>query len=117
VFDEGTKTERLCRLINIYKRQKVIEMNRGLPVPEIVSITFGMVEKFAPLQGADTIATESYWHALKSLDKNSADLRRPFLHYLQHAQAEGLLFDRDAIAKEIAKRDERGFIRTGGLGV
>jgi Protein of unknown function (DUF3800) len=112
VFDEGTKTDRLCRLIDIYRRQKLIEMNRGLPGPEVVSITFGMVEKFTPLQGADIIATESYWHALKSLDKNSADLRPPFLHYLKNAQAEGLLFDRAAIITELQGRDAKGFLKS-----
>jgi hypothetical protein len=102
MFDEGIKCDELSSLINKYLWN----------MSEVVSVTFGRVESFAPLQGADTIATESYWQSLKTLGGTPEEMRLPFQHYLRHARSEGLMFDRQAIIDELRRRDERGFLKT-----
>ena len=98
MFDKGQETDEIHDLIkkDLWNEQ------------DIVSVTFGRVEQFPPLQGADIIATESYWHAQRDI-AGDASFRPPFQYYLKHAKAEGLLFDRAAIVNELEHRDERGF--------
>ncbi|MGD0024349.1 MAG: DUF3800 domain-containing protein [Xanthobacteraceae bacterium] len=101
MFDKGTESDELHSLIDKYLWNQ----------SEIVSVTFGRVEKFTPLQGADVVATESYWQAQYWLGGNTGNLRPPFDHYLKHAKAEGLIFDRQTIIEELKRRDERGFLK------
>jgi hypothetical protein len=102
IFDKGTESDALHGLIDKYVWNQ----------PEIVSVTFGRVEEFMPLQGADVIATESYWRAQLWLNGNDGNLRLPFEHYLKHARAEGQIFDRAAIIEELKRRDENGVLKT-----
>jgi Protein of unknown function (DUF3800) len=92
MFDKGIESDELRDIIDKYLWRQT----------EIVSVTFGRVEKFIPLQAADVIATESYWHA------HGEAFRPPFQHYLRHARAEGLIFDRQLIIDELARRDANG---------
>jgi hypothetical protein len=92
MFDKGIESDELHDIIDKYLWSQ----------PEVVSVTFGRVEKFIPLQAADMIATESYWHT------RSSAARLPFQHYLRHAKAAGLIFDRQAIIDELARRDANG---------
>ena len=101
MFDAGIESDELRNLIKKYLWNQ----------PEVVSVTFGGVEKSPPLQGADVVATESYWQAQHWLSGNAGNLRPPFEYYLRYAQAEGLIFDRQAIIEELERRDERGFLK------
>jgi hypothetical protein len=77
--------------------------------PRLVSVNFGRVEHVLPLQGADIVATENYWHAAQWLKLGDAALPRPHLrHYLDNMLHEGLILDREAIVKEIARRGPDG---------
>jgi len=98
MFDEGIESDELRRLMKKYLWNQ----------PEVASVTFGRVEEFPPLQGADVIATESYWQAQHWMQGNAGNARAPFEHFLKHARAEGLIFDRPTIIEELARRDERG---------
>jgi hypothetical protein len=99
MFDEGIESDELRDLIKKYLWNQ----------PEVASVIFDRVEKFPPLQGADVIATESYWQAQHWLGGHAGNARPPFEHYLKHARSEGLIFDRSTIVTELARRDERGF--------
>jgi hypothetical protein len=93
MFDKGIWSAALQNIANSFEAAK------------IVSVTFGRVEKFMPLQGADIVATENYWHAVDWLKLGDAALPRPHLrHYLQNMLHQGLILDREAIANEVARR-------------
>jgi hypothetical protein len=58
------------------------------------------VEDVLPLQGADIVATESYWHAIEWLKLSDAALPRAHLrHYTANTYYESSILDREAIAK------------------
>jgi hypothetical protein len=66
----------------------------------IVSVNFARVEDVLPLQGADIVATESYWHAIEWLKLSDAALPRARLrHYTANTYYESSILDREAIAK------------------
>jgi Protein of unknown function (DUF3800) len=102
MFDQAQESAEIHDLINKYLWNE----------PAVASVTFGRVENFPALQGADIIATESYWHAQRDI-AGDASFRPPFQYYLKHAKAEGLIFDRAAIVNELQRRDERGFLKSG----
>ena len=102
MFDKGTESDELRGLIKKYLWNQ----------PEVISVTFGKVEEFPPLQGADVVATESYWQAQNWLNGNAGNLRPPFEHYLKHVKAEGQIFDRETIIEELKRRNEKGFLNT-----
>lgn len=97
MFDKGTECHELSTLIDKYLWN----------MSEVVSVSFGKVEAFTPLQGADIIATESYWQAQNDL-LGKKEVRPPFQYYLSRARSEGLMFDRALIIEEVKRRDENG---------
>lgn len=101
VFDRGIWTQRLKDITD--------EHSRPLMRPRIVSVNFLTVADTLGLQGADIVATESYWHALRVLrDGYGAPPRAHLRHYLENMLSEGLILDREAIANEIARRGPDG---------
>jgi hypothetical protein len=101
VFDKGIETERLRRIGEMF----TLRPGR----PRIVSVNFVRVEDVLPLQGADIVATESYWHAAEWLKLGDAAKPRPHLrHYLDNMLAEGLILDRAAITSEAKRRGPDG---------
>lgn len=101
VFDRGIWSQRL----------KAITDKHALPLarPRIVSVNFLAVVDVLGLQGADIVATESYWHALNVLrDGYGAPLRAHMRHFTENMLCEGLILDREAIASEIARRGPDG---------
>jgi hypothetical protein len=97
MFDKGIWSPALQHISNLFESQ------------EMVSISFGRVERFFPLQGADIVVTENYWHAVKWLKLGEAALPRPHLrHYLDNMLHEGLILDREAIANEVRRRRPDG---------
>jgi hypothetical protein len=92
VFDQGIQTARL--------RQIGLEFTLPLGVPRFVTVSFGSVIDILPLQGADIVATENYWHALDWLKLGDDALPRPHLrHYLTNMLHEGFILDRGAIER------------------
>jgi hypothetical protein len=91
-FDWGIKSNRL----------QEIAARFALPLmrPRIVSVNFAHVIDVLPLQGADIVATESYWHAIEWLKLGDAALPRAHLrHYTANTYYESSILDREAIAK------------------
>jgi anthranilate/para-aminobenzoate synthase component II len=78
--------------------------------PPVVSITFGTVQEILPLQGADIVATENYWHTAKRIKQNDNNaLPRPHLkHFLDNMLYQALLLDREAIETELRRRGPDG---------
>jgi hypothetical protein len=97
MFDKGIWTLALQGIADAFDNKK------------LASISFGRVERYLPLQGADIVATENYWHAVQWLKLGDAALPRPHLrHYLDNMLHEGLILDRAAIANEVARRGPDG---------
>ena len=75
--------------------------------PRIVSINALCVVDFLPLQGADIVATESYWHAGAWLKLGDAAQPRPHLrHFLDNMFAEAVILDRARILDLLSRCDE-----------
>ena len=101
VFDKGIWSERLQAIGD--------EWTYPLGRPRIVSVDFASVADVLPLQGADIVATENYWHAVEWLKLGDVALPRPHLRdYLANMLHEGRILDREAIANEIARRGPDG---------
>lgn len=101
VFDRGIWTQRLKDITDEY----TFPMGR----PRIVSVNFLAVADVLGLQGADIVATESYWHALLVLrDGYGAPPRAHLRHFLENMLSEALILDREAIANEIGRRGPDG---------
>jgi hypothetical protein len=104
VFDRGIWTQRLKEITDEY----TLPLGR----PRIVSVNFLAVADALGLQGADIVATESYWHALRVLrDGFGAPPRAHLRHYVENMLCEGLILDREAIVSEIARRGPDGMVR------
>jgi hypothetical protein len=68
--------------------------------PRISTVQFGSVTDLLPLQGADIVATESYWHAIEWLKLGDAALPRAHMrHYTANAYYEASILDREAISR------------------
>jgi hypothetical protein len=103
IFDKGIETQRFRRIAEMF----TLPLGR----PRIVSVNFVRVEDVLPLQGADIVATENYWHAAQWLKLGEVALPRPHLrHFLDNMLAEGLILDREAIASEVARRRPDGHV-------
>jgi hypothetical protein len=93
VFDQGIYSGDLQKIVDQYTHR-----------PPVVSITFGKVQEILALQGADIVATENYWHALRWRHDNNA-LPRPHLkHFLDNMLYQSRLLDREAIEMELRRR-------------
>jgi hypothetical protein len=100
-FDQGIYTPWLEQIGNLWTRPEY--------GPRIKSINFARVESVLPLQGADIVATENYWHAAKWLKLGTSALPDPHLrHYLDNMLHEGFIFDREGIEAEIQRRGPDG---------
>jgi len=90
VFDRGMWLPKLDRVTEPF--------THPLGRPRIVSINAVAVADSYPLQGADIVATENYWHAAMWLELGDTAQPRPHLqHYLNHMLYEGFILDRPAI--------------------
>jgi Protein of unknown function (DUF3800) len=86
-FDKGRKSPKLDRLVD-----HVSQRYRPEYRPELVNISFDVVEKFTPLQAADIIATENYWHAQGVL-AGEPNARAHLAHFLKRVSTEGYIMD------------------------
>jgi hypothetical protein len=67
--------------------------------PRLTLFLFGLARGLLPLQGADIVATESYWHAIEWLKLGDAALPRAHMrHYTASAYYEAVILDHEAIA-------------------
>lgn len=104
-FDRGRKSPKLDAIID-----RVRQSYRGAPA--IVNISFNPVAAFPPLQAADIIATENYWHA-SGLLAGEANPRPHFAHFLERVKADGYLMQEPEILGTL-KRYGYGSIRETG---
>jgi hypothetical protein len=88
-FDLGRKSPKLDAIIDRVRKSY-------MGAPGIINISFNAVSKFPPLQAADIIATENYWHAAGVLagDENP---RPHFAHFLERVRADGYLMQEPQI--------------------
>jgi hypothetical protein len=94
-FDRGRKSPKLDALID-----RVTKLYRGSPA--IVNLSYNRVNDFSPLQAADIIATENYWHASSVIAGN--DNPRPhFAHFLQRVRTDGYLMQEPEILSTLKK--------------
>jgi len=99
IFDEGIWSQRLQTIGEQWNNHQL----------DIVTVTFAQISEVLPLQGADIVATENYWHALDWLKRGDDALPRPHLrHYLANMLHQGRILDREAIQNEIARRGPDG---------
>jgi hypothetical protein len=101
VFDKGIWSERLQTIGD--------EWTYPPGRPRMLSVNFAAVPDVLPLQGADIVATENYWHAVEWLKLGDAALPSAHLrHYLANMLHQGRILDREAIAAEIRRRGPDG---------
>jgi hypothetical protein len=106
MIDRGIECDRLHLIIDAFRNYSDIE-------EKFCSITFGKVNDHFPLQGADIIATESYWYAEKWLQSGgSAEPRPPFRHFFENMPSEGIMLDRQGILNDLSRRGPDGKIIT-----
>jgi len=84
-FDQGRMSPKLTALVDRAK-------NNYSGPPELVNISFDIVGKITPLQAADIIATENYWHAQGVIDGNP-EPRAHFAHFLERVSTSGYILD------------------------
>jgi hypothetical protein len=92
-FDRGRLSPKLSAVVDTVTRNYSGK-------PEIVSISFDPVEKFTPLQAADVIATENYWHA-KGWLEGKIQPRPHLAHFLERVSTEGYILDEPMVRKTL----------------
>ncbi len=84
-------------------------------IPQIASFGFLKVADATPLQGADMIATESYWHALSMLTHEGPDapIRAHFRDYLERNfdKGNGETMDRARVQADADRRNPDGSLK------
>ena len=94
-FDRGRKSPKLDAIVG-----RVTNFYKGAPA--LVNISFNPVAQFTPLQAADVIATENYWHANGVMQGNENP--RPHLaHFLQRVRSDGYLMQEPEILKTLKR--------------
>lgn len=69
---------------------------------ELVAIGFNKIVEFCPLQAADTVATENYWHAKAYLSDSEAAPEPHFQSLLNNVAGRGLIVDREMAIANLA---------------
>lgn len=93
-FDQGRKRPPLVERVN-----RVKQCYNGFS--RLENIGFSPVDQFVTLQAADTIATESYWHALDWLVESEAKPQPHFQSLLNKVAGNGLLIDREEALRNL----------------
>ncbi len=105
-YDEGRK----AILSNRIER---FEWTRGLiDCPQVASFTYAKVRDLTPLQGADMLATESYWLLKKRRSNKTAEPRSHFQDYVKSAKGFGDFMSREVLLKELAARYPDGTVKS-----
>lgn len=95
-FDQGTK-----RHLEEWSRYYQMQPDR---YPEIETIFFAPVNKVVALQGADMIATETFYYAQQWFKDGSNATPNPhFAEFMRRELSAGIVLDREAIADLIEK--------------
>jgi hypothetical protein len=108
-YDAGRqrKSGKLDKIRDIFLR-------RAFENTKVVSFTFGKVVDYTPLQGADLVATESYWLAQDWLKAGAAAQPRPhFKDFIERVNGAGYILDRAAIEGELKNRNPDGSLKPG----
>jgi hypothetical protein len=89
-FDAGVRSI-FQQWAHLYEQQKA-------KYPEITGFGFAKVERLPPLQGADMVATETYYYAQRWLADGPGAAPNPhFRPFLARAESHGSILDRDSI--------------------
>jgi hypothetical protein len=92
-FDKGRRSPKLNAIIDRVEREY-------RDAPALINISFNVVEAFTPLQAADIIATENYWHAQGVMGGNPQP-RPHFAHFLERVSADGFLAEEKEIVETL----------------
>jgi hypothetical protein len=104
IFDKGIESERLNAIAKAYMQHIEDE--------HLVSLIFARIERTLPLQGADMVATETYWYTQDWLDKrDDVNARAHFQHYLNNMRAQGMALGRAEIEADMKRRGPDGLVR------
>jgi hypothetical protein len=102
-FDKGVQNAYLEGIGDLW--------TRPLMKPRLKSVNFARIVDLMPLQGADIVATENYWHAAASLKFGIKVSPRPHLrHFLDNMLHEALILDRKGIEGEVRRRGRDGHV-------
>lgn len=112
MFDKGRESLRLHQMIH-----SVLDWHDGIKsAVRIADIDFGIVRECTPLQGADTVATESYWYGKEFLsagnDAARASARAHFLAFEKDMRCEGMILSREAIEENVRQFEFEQFQRS-----
>lgn len=103
IYDQGRRSI-------LGNRYDYFDWSRGITdSPEVTSFAYAKVGDHPGLQGADMIATESFW--LSKHQGDDARLRQNFQAYIKSALGFGDFMSRDVILKELASRNPDGTIK------
>jgi hypothetical protein len=105
--DDAAVSFRVTELINQMTANVAFGCDRGLTrkltgSPAIVNISFNPVKDFTPLQAADVIATENYWHAGGVIAGNE-DPRPHFAHFLKQGHTNGYIMQEAEIFETLRR--------------
>jgi len=108
VFDQGIDCPRLRVIADCATRLLATHA-------WVRSINFAKVHQTFPLQGADMMATEAYWHGTQWIQQgDSAEARAHFRHMLANLRCESVILGRheieavlDEVRAELAQRGPR----------
>jgi hypothetical protein len=102
IYDKGRQNAALDHVMDLYR-------NREGSYPQLSALGYAKVADVPGLQGADMIATESYWFGLEWLNRGSdAKPRAHFEDYMKHNVGAGVILDREimeGLAQSIDVRD------------
>ena len=102
-FDRGIETEHLKQIAGLWTRSRF--------GPMISSVNFARVECVLPLQGADIVATEHYWHTVDSLKIGDIAAPSPHLRdYHDNMLHQTAILDRAGIEAELSRRGPDGLV-------
>lgn len=104
IYDAG-------RQPHLPERIERFDWSRDLDCPNVISFTWGKVADHTPLQGADMIATESYWFAKDWVLDQLSQPRIHFQDYIKSAQGNGTFMTRELIVEELSRRNPDGTVK------
>jgi hypothetical protein len=99
-FDQGIQNAFLNNMISLWTDPRYGE--------RVASVSFAKVESVLPLQGADTVATEHFWHTLQYLRGEATAPMPHWQHYLSIMLHQSQVLDREGIEIEIRRRGPDG---------
>ena len=105
-YDLGRRSARLEQMGDNYLHRT------ALTYPRIFSLSFLRVAETMPLQGADMVATETFWAAQEWIeDRKTEGFRAHFQRFIEQVKGAGFILDEGAIKADLARRNSDGSLK------